>query len=67
MPMYLVTTMTGLLFTHELTKETENKPVRRKMRAELGGYAELHPLRSFVPKNKEILLLVLRKEAIMVI
>lgn len=40
------------------------------MRAELGCYARLHSVRSFVPKNNEssgILLLVLRKEAIMVI
>lgn len=39
MPMCLVTTMTCLLFTHELTKEkrtvTENKPIRLKMCAEL--------------------------------
>lgn len=40
------------------------------MRPELGCYARLHPARSFVPKNNEssgIPLLVLRKEAIMVI
>lgn len=57
MPMCLVTTMTCLLFTHELTKErrtaTENKPVRRKMRPELSGYARLHPVCSFGPKNNE--------------
>lgn len=69
MPMCLVTTMTCLLFTHELTKEkrteTENKAVGE---AELGCYARLHPVHSLAPKNNKssgILLLVLQKEALM--
>lgn len=74
MPMCLVTTMTCLLFTHELTKEkrteTEQKPIGPKLQAELGCCARLHPVRSFAPKNNEsseILRLVLRKEAVMAI